>query len=103
MKSQQAQIDELRAKVDRLTRELARVTAREAKVNPKRHATVIVKPDATIAKGDTDTCSVYTSLEEDTGVNIEATALFADVEAELYAVAWVDISGRWVVGPGECE
>jgi hypothetical protein len=89
MKSQQAQIDELRAKVDRLTRELARVTSREAKIRTPRVGIVLGKTDAAHDKDDDGTVSVYggTPLSEaDTGINITAYNKDAD-----------DASGKWVV------
>ncbi len=102
MKSQQQQIDELKATVDRLARELSRVNARNANPSLKKQASLIVKPASTIAKGDTGTCRVFTVLEEDTTIDIEAIALGAEVTGGLYALAWKDICGRFAVGPWEC-
>jgi hypothetical protein len=102
MKGHAAEIAELKSQMARLLREVARMNVRDAKPNLKKQPSLIVKPDADIAKGDTDTCSVYTVLEEDTGLDIEATALGAAVTGGLYAVAWLDPSGRWAVGPWEC-
>ena len=104
MKSQQAQIDELRAKVDRLTRELARVTSREAKIRTPRIGVVLGKTDSSHAKGANGTISVYggTPLSEaDTTINITATNKFADVASGKWVVC-VFVRRAWYLIAAEC-
>ncbi len=89
MKSQQQQIDELKATVDRLARELARMDARNAKVRIPRMGIVLGKTDSSHNKGASGTVSVWggaAGSEADTTINITAYNRFANVG-----------SGKWVV------
>jgi hypothetical protein len=63
---------------------------------------VIVKPNSNIAKGSSNTCTVY-SNGSTTGVTITATALGAAVTSGKWCTAWLEpSSGTWYVFPWEC-
>lgn len=60
------------------------------------------KPDQDIAQGAADTVSLYNAdTEVDTGDDVEAKALFADVTQDKW-VSLLRIDGVWLVFPGEC-
>lgn len=62
---------------------------------------IIGKTDASHAKSATGTISVYSDTSTDTGVNITATNLFADLESGKW-VSVALINGVWYLIAGEC-
>lgn len=64
-------------------------------------AMVLGKTDASHAKGATGTISIYSDSSTDTGENITATNLFADLDSGKWVLA-VQINGVWYLSAGEC-
>lgn len=62
---------------------------------------VIGRTDFSHAKGATGTISVYADSGTDTGVNITATNLFADLDSGKWVSAAL-INGIWYLIAGEC-
>jgi hypothetical protein len=105
MKSQAAEIAELKAKMARLERELARVDARVAKPRNARRGIWLGKTTTTHNKGSTHDVDIYggAALSEDTtSLSVPATNKFANIASGKWVVV-VFIHGVWYIIAAECS
>lgn len=70
-------------------------------IEPGEGSMVLCKTDASHAKGATGTVSIYSDSSTDTGDNVQAVNLYADLDSGKWAHAR-KIKGIWYLIAGEC-
>lgn len=63
---------------------------------------ILGKTDSAITKGSSGTISIYSDESTDTGENLTATNLFANLDSGKWVIA-VEIGGTWYLVAGECD